>query len=216
MKAIYFIAFYLTPLCWPGLMVSQDKEATKVLDDLYERYDAYRTIEMDFLLTIAYPDQPIDRQEGVLIQDGKQFLFKTPQQELRGDGRSVWLYLKERNEVQINDYEEDDEGLNLVTPKDFLRQYHSGQFEYRTVDKTREQLTVEFKPNDRDSEYAKFRVTIDRRQSRIEQVVAFGKDGSTITFEVKKQTSNKDYDEATFVFDPSKYPGVLVEDLRIN
>jgi hypothetical protein len=44
----------------------------------------------------------------------------------------------------------------------------------------------------------------------------FAKDGSRYTLKVNEIKPNKNYGPETFVFDASKYPGIHVEDLRID
>ena len=44
----------------------------------------------------------------------------------------------------------------------------------------------------------------------------FSKDGSKFTLKIESMATNKIYPAEMFVFDKTKYPGVHVEDLRID
>ncbi len=206
----------LLSLAYFNMPVNQDSEAKKILDRLNATYKTYATLEIHFDLELNYPEREYIRQQGLLIQDRNKYVFKTQDQEIYGDGKAVWLYLKERNEVQINNYEEDEEGLSIVTPKDLLRQYQTGSFEYAVTGKEGDYTLIEFKPVDEDSEYTKFRLTIDARKNTLHKVFAFGKDGSNMSFSIRRLEPNKRYPPETFTFNPAKYPGVFIEDLRID
>ena len=74
---------------------------------------------------------------------------------------------------------------------------------------------IEFKPKDKNSEYFKFRLSIDEKAGTIQSIKAFSKDNSRYTFVINRLASNKTLAAGTFSFDSKKYPGVRVEDLRM-
>lgn len=194
---------------------SQDKAAKKLLDKISEKYDAYRSVEIQFDLTIKYPDQPIQNQNASITQQGVNFVFTSPDQDIYGNGKSVWYYIKERNEVQINDFDEDAEA-GMLTPKDLLKQYKSNKFEYAIVNEDGSFAFIEFKPLNEFEDYSKYRVKINKAKMDFETMEAFGKDGSKIDIKLSSVKANKTYPSTTFVFDIKAHPGVFVEDLRID
>lgn len=194
---------------------AQNKEAKRMLDAISEKYDGYSSIDIHFDLLISYPQRPDQNQSARIVQQGNKFLFTSEDQDIYGDGTDVWLYLKDRDEVQLNNYDDDDE-LGLMTPRDLLKQYKSDQFEYDLVNKTDESLFIEFKPLSRDSEYSKYRVEINKKDKDFEKVEAFGKDGSRIIVSLAKMSTNNTYSNDFFTFDKTAHPGVYIEDLRID
>jgi len=111
---------------------AQNKSAKKVLDRLSEKYEAYQSFEITFDLEILYPERAPNKQKAQIIQADQRFKFISEEQDIIGDGEDVYLFLKDRNEVQINDFDDDDE-LGLMTPKDLLKEYDSGRFEYDLI-----------------------------------------------------------------------------------
>ena len=122
--------------------------------------------------------------------------------------------------MQINDVDDFEDEGEMLSPKDLLRIYEKEDFIYHLVNEDYENgvmiQQIEFKPTDRDSEYAKMRVTIDKKKLEIKRIKAFSKDGSRYTMEVKKFKANQKYATADFVFNPDEYPDIFVEDLRIE
>lgn len=196
-----------------------DPQAKKVLDKIRKKYDAYKTLEASFSLTIEMPQQPKEVQKGSIGQEGDKFRLEMDQQVIVNDSKTTWVYLKKNNEVQINTSEKGGGDDAFLTPKELLSRYQKGDFIYAIVDKITEGgkvLTqIEFKPKDKKSEYSKLRLSIDEKAGTIQSIKAFGKDGSRYTFAITRFSPNKKFAADYFIFDPKKYPGVKVEDLRM-
>ena len=194
-----------------------DPEAKKVLDKIRKKYDAYKTMEASFSLTIEVPGEAKDFQKGTIAQEGKKFRLEMSDQIIVSDAVTTWVYQKKANEVQINNADPNDANA-FLTPKDLLSRYQKGDFLYAITDKTTEGgkvLTqIEFKPKDKNSEYSKLRVAIDEKAGSIQNIKAFAKDGSRYTFAITRFTPNKPIAGAKFTFDTGLFKGVRVEDLR--
>jgi len=198
-----------------------DPEAKAILEKMRTKHEAYKSVAADFTLTIEIPEEDKEVQKGSISQAGEKYRLDLEHQAVYSDGTSLWLFMKNNNEVQINDVDEfEEEDGELLSPQDLLRIYEKEDFIYHLINEDIENgraiQQIEFKPTDRDSEYSKMRVTIDRKKLEIVRIKAFSKDGSRYTMEVNKFTPNQPYKDADFVFDPSKYPDIFVEDLRIE
>ena len=197
-----------------------DPQATAILDKVSMKYDTYQSMEVDFSLILE--DYEVDQvtQKGKLIQQGEKYHLDMESQTIISDNEAVWVYLKKHNEVQINDVlsEEEAEEEGVLSPKDLFLVYQKGDYVYALVNQFPEKgkliQQIEFKPLDKDSEYSKIRLSIDKRTDEIVRIKAFNKDGSRYTLVVNQVTPNKAYSLDTFTFDKAKYPGVYVEDLR--
>ena len=195
-----------------------DPEARKILEKLSNEYNSYSSMEVTFDLVLDLPDQSPETQKGKVIQKGDKYILDLQDQAIYCDGNYVWLHLKDNEEVQINDLDEDAED-SFLTPKDMMTIYESDDYSYAvngTEKSGSKTLTlIEFKPNDPDSEYSKLRLSVDKKANKMSQMMVFSKDGSKYTLIVKDILSNKSYADALFVFDPKKFPGIHVEDLRL-
>lgn len=194
---------------------ANDPEAKRILDKLKRDYDSYKSMEVAFTLTIDLPEQSSEVQEGKLGQKGDQFFVKLDDQHIFCNGKTVWLYLPSNNEVQINDADFDQDEASM-SPQTMMRIYESDQYYYAITDQSGNTVTIEFKPNDSESEYSKMRLVVDKVKNQMKSLKIFAKDGSRYTLEMKKLTPNATFSSDAFTFDPSKYTGIYIEDLRID
>jgi outer membrane lipoprotein carrier protein len=155
---------------------TSDPAATVILEKIKKEYLSYTSVEIDFTLTIALPEEKEEIQKGKIAQQGDKYRLKMGPQEIFCNGQALWLYLKERNEVQINDANGDDaEEVNIMSPKDLFTLYEKGEYIYGIVNEGKEAgksiVQIEFKPTDRYSEYTKLRLTIEMDQSTLWQLI---------------------------------------------
>ncbi len=194
---------------------AQDKAAQKILNKVSNLYDSYSSIQVVLNMTVIFPERENQQSVVTITQQGDKFVFDHPQQAMYCDGQNIWLYLADHNEVQINDYEQEEGDDYMISPKDLMKQYKSGKYGYKLESKSGSIASIIFKPLDRDSDYAKYRITIDTKKRLIKEIIAYGKDGSRVQLSVQKMTPNLKFEDSYFDFDTSKYPGVRVEDLRL-
>lgn len=196
-----------------------DPEARAILETLRKKYNAYQSLELSFTLTIEMPEEAPIKQQGKLAQKGDAYRLDLDVYHVRSDGKTVWMHLKSNKEVQIQNV--DDESMSgMLSPKDLLAIYQSDDYVYALVNEYSTGGTVlqeiEFKPTDRDSEYAKIRLTVDKNKGQMTQVKVFNRDASRFTLDVTKLTPNTSFSASHFTWAKSDCPDCYVEDLRID
>jgi len=194
-----------------------DPAAKKILDKLKAEYDTYKSMEVNFELVLELPQQEAEIQNGIVIQQGVNYKLELDDRAIYSNGEYVWLHIKKNNEVQINDAEMDEEA-NMMSPKDMLQLYQSGEFVYAITSEPllegKKVTQIDFKPLDRDSEFSKMTLFVDKKSKEMAQMKVFSKDGSRYTLKINDISANKKYDLGIFAFDESKFPGIHVEDRR--
>lgn len=195
-----------------------DPQAKAILEKLKSKYQAYSSIEAKFTLEIEIPEQPIEKQTGLIRQKGDQYYLELGNQVIISDGEAIYLVLKNNKEVQINDMPDEDEDDSLLSPSSMFNFYEKGEFVYfltnEMMEKGKAIQQIEFKPLDDYAEYSKLRMTVERDAKKIVRIKAFSKDGSRYTFKLNQLSPNKSFGSAQFRFDAAKFPGYHVEDLR--
>ncbi len=218
----FFFSFIVISLVFSTTIFSQkasdsDPEAKKILDKLRKEYDSNASMEVHFDMILNLPNQAEEKQQGKVIQEGIKYFVDLDDQAIYCNGEMVWLHLKDNHEVQINDMESDDE--NFLTPKEWMTAYEKEDFYYAIVNKNKfngnQFVEIEFKPLSPRSEYNKMRVRVNTTKNNLDKMDVFSKDGSKYSIIVKSITYNKPYNNSTFTFDSSKFPGIHVEDLRL-
>lgn len=195
-----------------------DPQAKAILDKVRKKYEGYKSMEMAFSLDLEFPEQPKQTQKGKVAREGKKYRVETPSQSVISDGTAVWLVIPGNKEVQINPMPDPSETDNLLSPETLFSFYKNGKFAYVLVNEYAQGgkvlQQIEFKPLDKNFDYSKLRMEVDKKNNEVSSVKAFGKDGSRFTLTVSQVTPNKTFAANYFTFDKAKYPGYHVEDLR--
>lgn len=196
-----------------------DPEAKKLLEDIRNKYDAYNTLSADFRLELAFPNQPVETQQGSLSRQGDLVRFRLGSQEGIINKDAAYFILHASKEVQINDLPEAGETTGMLTPQNLFSFYEGDQ--YVLALQGEEQVdgrplkVIELKPIDRDaSDFTKLRLLVDDRKQEIVSVKAFSRDGSYYSFYLDRTRGNAPLADGTFDFQQSEFPGYHVEDLR--
>ncbi len=195
-----------------------DPEAKAVLDKLKAKFEGFTSVEAQFEIILEIPETPRERIVGNIIQSGEKFNVNMDERQVISDGETMWMILHNIEEVQIMDAEDFQEEENFMSPLDLMNIHESGEYIYVLLNEGYENGTliqqIEFKPIDKDSEYSKIRITVDKKAQSIKRVKVFSKDGSRYTMTVNGWKSNQKYDALTFGFDEDKHFGYEIEDLK--
>ena len=196
-----------------------DPAARAVLEKMKMKYEGYNSLQVDFTLSLEIPEQPINEQEGTMLQQSESYRLNMGDRIIVSNGESVWLYLEKNKEVQINDVEEDAEPGTISSPRDMLRAYEWDNYIYVLVNEFTEKRQViqqiEFKPTDRDTDFSKIRLTLDKKTLDVVQIKTFGKDGSRYTLTIDKLLPNATVNASVFSFTKKECPDCHFEDLRL-
>lgn len=196
-----------------------DPRAKAILEEIRKRFLSYKSLGADFTLDITLADEPTETQKGSLAQQGKKYRVEMGSQSVISDGATLWMILSYNKEVQISDMPEEGEMDGaILSPDAMLNFYDKGDFAYYITneykDGSRIVQQIEFKPLDRNADYSKLRMNVNKATKDIISVEAFAKDGSRYKLTIDKLYPNKAFAAGHFTFDKAKYPGYHVEDLR--
>lgn len=217
---IIIIALAFSTSVWSQTQQAEqsDPKATAILEKLKTTYESYNTMKASFSLILEIPEEGEEIQNGTILQKGDKYSLEMDRQSIYCDGETIWVHLKNINEVQISDAEEMEEDDDMMSPKDLLRIYEKDDYLYGLTNEFEEDgvivQQIEFKPTDRDSEYSKLRLTVEKKTSKVMRIKAFSKDGSRFTLKIKNLSPNVDLEDELFVFNKEKNPEVNIEDLR--
>ena len=193
---------------------AQDDEAGKILKEVSAKYKSFTSLKAEFNFLIENQSQNTkDTQKGTLYVKGNNYKLEITGQEIMSDGKTIWTYLKDANELQINDANAKDDAIN---PSTIFTLYEKG-FQHKMAEaKTESEKTVavDLNPDDKTKPYYLVRLTIDKTNKTITGVKVFSKNGNRVTYTILKLSPNIEMDNSLFAFDKSKHAGVEVIDLR--
>lgn len=195
---------------------SQTKKAEEILKEVSETTKSYQSLKIGFTYEMLNDQAGVhEKEQGVLQVKDEKYRLAIAGQIVISNGETMWTYIKDANEVQINDVEEEDDGM--ITPTRLLTQY-TEDFKPKL---TGEQLwmntkvwLIELKPKG-DKPYDKVELKIDKNKKRIMQISIFDKNGTTFIYTLEEYKPNVLFKTTDFNFDPADYPGVEVIDMRL-
>jgi outer membrane lipoprotein-sorting protein len=194
---------------------ANDPQATKILNEISQKYKSYTTLQTYFTLKVEERDgKIINNQQGILHTKGDKYKLELPGQELYCDNETCWLYLKDANEVQINNYDPLEQS---IIPTQFYTIYEKDYFYALTEEITENNKVyqiIELTPNDKSKSYFKIKLSINKTSKSITNIKVFDKGGSRYVYEIQKQTPNLILNDTFFQCDATKHPGIEVIDLK--
>ncbi len=193
----------------------QDPKAKAVLDKLSAKTKSYKSMSAGFEYKLENKEAGIDEtQKGSILLKGEKYKLNLAGQEVVCNGKTVWTYIEDAEEVQITDNdEEDEEGLS---PSKLLTIYEKG-FKYKyDKEQTIGGVLVHtiylypMKPGEKN--YHTIILNVNKAKSQVHSMVVKSKDGNLYTYTLSNFVADRAISDDTFNF---KTPdGVEEIDLR--
>jgi outer membrane lipoprotein carrier protein len=192
-----------------------DAKALEILDAVSRRYKSIPAFEANISYTLTNETEKINEEfKGKITVKGDKFKLVLPEQEVINNGTTLWTYLPEAKEVNIDNYDPNSDELNLSK---FYEIYKKNYKYLYLEDKTEGGVlceVVDLVPEKKDSQFFKVRMNIVKKDKSVQSFVMFDKGGNKYKYTITKFVPNSSIADAFFTFDPKKYPGVEVIDLR--
>lgn len=192
-----------------------DPEAKEILDAMSVKYQEIGSFESDFSYSMENPTQAISEDfEGEIVVKGDKYRLNMGGQEIINDGETVWTYLQEVNEVNIDNYDPEE---GDISPTQIYNAYKRG-FKYLYLEDQTENGDVyhiiDLIPENNDNQFFKIRLHISENDKTLKKWQIFDKNGTIYTYEISNFNPDADIANSAFSFDSSKYENVEVVDLR--
>jgi len=194
-----------------------DGKARKILDAMSSKYKTIPSFTANITYSLDNTEDDVHESfEGKIGIKGKKFRMLAEDQEIIINGNTVWTYLSDGNEVNIDTYSPDDDD---VTPSNIYNIYENG---YKYILFGEEKIggkefdVVDLSPEKIDSDYFRIRLTISKTDHILKKFTMYAKSGNRYTYDISNFDSKANLPDSYFVFDTSKYNGVEVIDLRID
>lgn len=202
-------------------VISKDPEAKKVLDAASEKFKSYKSFKSKFHFVMESKATGMNEEySGDVTVKGEKFLIKTGDgKETYNNGKNVWTFYVDDNEVTIFTYDPDDDNMSI---NKMLNMYKSGYKYHKLADETIDGVTYividlepDMSPEERKSNQVfKIRMKFDKKTKIVSSWKIFERNGNRYTMVIDSFTPNVEVKDSVFEFNKSKHPGVVVEDLR--
>ncbi|MHC2991942.1 cell envelope biogenesis protein LolA [Pontibacter sp. HJ8] len=193
----------------------QDPKAGKILDQMSQKYRSMKAFKATFAQTLENPSSKVkETMEGDILVSGPKYRLAVSGQEVISDGKLMWTYLKDVNEVTIT---ETDAEAEAMAPSKIFDMYKKG-YKYAYAGTEKEGATVydviELAPEDRNNPIFKVRLYISQKDKSLRSWQMFRNNGNRYTYTIKNFQANPQLASDTFTFNKTKHKGVSVVDLR--
>lgn len=191
----------------------KDPVAKGILDQVSKKNKEIKSAYIRFTHILDNKADDIHEENtGKLWLKGDMYKVVLGSVERFCDGKTLWTYMKDDDEVQVNNANTGNEGG--FQPSKLLNIYEKG-FNYKFIQTTEMDSksldVIALYPEKADKPYHTIKLYITNKKT-IYAIEIKGKDGNTYTYKIKSMEKNPDLPEGTFMFDESKAGDVI--DLR--
>lgn len=216
MKRSGIISFVLSVVAFSSTMITTvkaqgDKKSTAILDAMSTKYEKIKSFKAIFTYT-PEGGKPL---KGDATVKGTKFRLKMAGQEIFNDGKLMATYIKETNEVNLQDF--DPSAGGDLDPTRIYSAYKKG-FKYAFLQEKKEGAqtyeVVELTSTGKSSQVDKVQIQVNKADKSINSWKIFQKNGQKVTYKVEQFQPDVAVADTYFTFNAKQFPGVEVVDLR--
>lgn len=195
---------------------AQDKKAGLILDQMSKKYQGLKTFNASFTYGVEGANTKLSQAyKGTVTVKGAKFKLNMAGQEIYNNGKDIYTYVKETNEVNVTEY-------NPASDSDFsptkIYSIYKKGYKYIFKEEIKESgvayEVIELSPLAAKSNVAKIQIKVAKVDKSVKSWKVWDKAGKRTVFKVDKFLGNVPATDALFSFDTKKHPGVEVVDLR--
>lgn len=188
--------------------------ANDLIKKVVDKTRSYKNLKIDFAYTMLNEKAGIDEtKNGVLYINGDAYKISLQGQQVISDGKTVWTYLEDSNEVMVSNSGEGDE---TMTPSTLLTSYYKeykAAFINNKANIAKGLKTIELKP-ETGKKFSKMQLGINESKLQLMNLSIYDNGGNVFTYDLSKMVTDQNLAADFFQFNTKKYPGVEVVDMR--
>jgi outer membrane lipoprotein carrier protein len=204
MKRMFLIS--LLSIFTMGVFAQQDAKAKEILEKVTKTTQSLASLEAKFSFEMNNAAEKIqEKSNGSIILMDKKYKLNIPQMGLQVtcDGKTIWTYMVNSNEVNIANLDEDTG--DLMDPSKIFTIYERG-FNYKFINESVDGgvavYNIDLTPQKPTGDIQKIKIMIDKQKMLIRGANMTGKDGNMYNVLVSEFKTDGVYKDADFVFDP--------------
>ena len=189
--------------------VSAQNNAEALIRVLVDQIKSHQNVEMTFNYQIS-PDgkQMGDSEKGHAWLQGEAYKVEMADQQTISDGKTIWLYLIDEEEVMISNATEGTDN----TPLKVLTSLDDNYVATFTGIDTQGIATIEL-ANPK-GQYKRVTLKINAKKSELKSADIYLEDGSKFVINVEEMKYDQELGDKFFTFDMKAHPRVDVIDMR--
>ena len=190
-------------------VVNAQNNAEALIRVLVDQIKSHQNVEMTFNYQIS-PDgkQMGDSEKGHAWLQGEAYKVEMADEQTISDGKTIWLYLVDEEEVMISNATD---GIDN-TPLKFLTSLDENYVATLTGIDAQGIATIEL-ANPK-GQYKRVTLKINAKKSELKSADIYYEDGNKLVINVEEMKFDQKLDDKFFTFDTKKHPKVDVIDMR--
>lgn len=199
--------------CTVVLSGQTDPEANKVLDKFSSTAFAAPSVSIRFsLVNINLAENSRDTVKGTLLMVKDEYRLELPDNISWFNGSTSWNYLIKEKEVTITKPDRKDDSF-FSKPSSIFTMYKKG-YKTKLIEDNNKSWIIDLYPEDVETELMRIRLTIGKALNDLIGAEYRKKDGVVINLLVTEYNLKIKPEPGAFTFDPKKFKGVEVVDMR--
>ena len=174
-----------------------------------------KSLKANFSITITGAKTKAQTKSGTVNMKGNKYFITLSGQEIYCDTKTIWTYMKESNEVQINSF---DPNENSFTPSKLFTNFYDKEYTYKYANSTmlggKKVDVILLTPTNKAKQYSKIELMIDQAKNVVAGGKMYEKNGNVYSYSVSGYTPNPVLADNLFIYDARKHPKAEVVDLR--
>jgi outer membrane lipoprotein-sorting protein len=191
-------------------IAQKDPKAKAILDKVSANFKSLKSVEANYNLTVTNrAGKNAGNKSGKLYLKGQKYLITEKSLQIMSDGKKIWRFEQEANEVSVSNANEVGDG---ITPQKLFTNFYDKDFIYKlngNVKQGNKTLAeIEMTPTDKRKNFFKVYLYIDEAQKMIVSSKIYENSGNVYTYSMNGLKLNQPLKDDLFVFNKAKYPGV--------
>ncbi len=213
MKKVILLMLLSGAILFARQAVAQ-KSADQLLKAVVEKTRNTPNLKIEFSYQMINTKAGInEKKNGTLFLNGDAYKVLIDGQTIVSDGKTVWTYLPESNEVMVSNAGTGDEALS---PTSLLSSYfknYKATFGNDKENTSKGLKTIELR-GAAGSKFPKVLVGVREAAEQLGKLVIFDNGGNKFVYDMSRMTPNTTLARNFFTFNPADYPGIDVVDMR--
>lgn len=211
---VIFLSFISLSFNLTGQSEKQvDKQAQSILDKFSNSATSAPSVSMKFdLITDDQLEKRRDTLSGTAILSKNSYRLDLPDNIIWFNGDVSWSYLPAEKEVTITKPDKKDNSFQ--TKPSAIFSMHKNGYKSRMIEEKPDRYVIDLYPEDIKSDLIRVRLSLSKPALGLKSLEYKRRDGITIILNVREYDLKQPADQTMFTFNPDKYRGVDIIDMR--
>lgn len=196
-------------LVFAAQAVSAQNDAEKIIRVMVDQMRSHKNVEMVFNYQISPDGKTLGESEkGHAWLQGEAYKIEMTDQQTISDGKTIWSYLIDDEEVMVSNASEgtDNTPLKLLTSLDESYVATLSGIDAKGI------ATIEL-ANPK-GQYKRVTMKVDTKKTELKSADIYLEDGNKFIIKVEEMKYDQKLDDKFFTFEEAKHPEVDVIDMR--